>query len=313
MRGVSPETSDSARGICKEWTCRVADPRSPKRRKRPTQTATRWTHPDGGIADLEGYAASPCGDVNARQKDGRIEVRQEQGVLPSKLGILEHPRGGRRPFAAPSRSSTADRVGTFRSDAAATDAPAAPSCCVSSKPLSIGKYLSVPRRRRGVTSRKDSGPSDLPVVPGCALVRSPGDMCPHLLEGVLNAVAKKWSVPIVGTLANHGRLRYTELQKRLGSISPKTLAARLRELERAGLLVRSAHAEIPPGVEYQLTAAGEEFWRSATPSSPGRQGATISPRVMQNVGSLLSRPKPHRSGSAENAATIVRNTRDRDG
>ena len=138
-----------------------------------------------------------------------------------------------------------------------------------------------------MTSRKDRGPSDLPVVPGCALVRSPGDMCPHLLEGVLNAVAKKWSVLIVGTLANHGRLRYTELQKRLGSISPKTLAARLRELERAGLLVRSAHAEIPPRVEYQLTAAGEEFWRSATPSSPGRQGATISPRVMQNVGSLL--------------------------
>src|SRR3989442_7059050 len=52
---------------------------SPKRRKRPTQTATRWTHLDGGIADLEGYAASPCGDVNARQKDGRIEVCQESG------------------------------------------------------------------------------------------------------------------------------------------------------------------------------------------------------------------------------------------
>src|SRR2546428_6876956 len=160
---------------------------------------------------------------------------RERGVLPSKLGILEHPRGGRRPFAAPSRSSTADRVGTFRLDAGATDAPAAPSCCVSSKPLSIGKYLSVPRRRRGVTSRKDSGPSDLPVVPGCALVRSPGDMCPHLLEGVLNAVAKKWSVLIVGTLANHGRLRYTELQKRLGSISPKTLAARLRKLKPPAL------------------------------------------------------------------------------
>src|SRR2546425_12688600 len=158
---------------------------------------------------------------------------RERGVLPSKLGILEHPRGGRRPFAAPSRSSTADRVGTFRSDAAATDAPAAPSCCVSSKPLTIGKYLSVPRRRRRVTSRRDSRPAALPVVPGCALVRSAGDMCPHLLEGVLNTVAKKWSVLIVGTLANHGLLRFTELQSRLGPISPKTLAARVRDLGRA--------------------------------------------------------------------------------
>ncbi len=105
----------------------------------------------------------------------------------------------------------------------------------------------------------------LPVVPGCALVRSPGDVCPHLLEGVLNAVARKWSVLIVGTLANHGPLRYTELQKRLGSISPKTLAARLKDLERAGLLTRTVHAEIPPRVEYRLTAAGQGFWRSATP------------------------------------------------
>jgi len=116
-----------------------------------------------------------------------------------------------------------------------------------------------------VTSRKDTRPATLPVVPECTLVRSPGDVCPHILEGVLNAVANKWSVLIVGTLANHSRLRYTELQNRLGSISPKTLAARLRDLERTGLLTRTVHAEIPPRVEYRLTAAGKEFWRSAMP------------------------------------------------
>ncbi len=116
-----------------------------------------------------------------------------------------------------------------------------------------------------MTSRRDSQPVPLSVVPGCTLVRSPGDVCPHLLEGVLNAVAKKWAVLVVGTLANHGRLRYTELQDRLGSISPKTLAARLRDLERAGLVARTAYAVIPPRVEYHLTTAGREFWRSATP------------------------------------------------
>lgn len=116
-----------------------------------------------------------------------------------------------------------------------------------------------------MTSRKDTRPVSLPVVPGCALVKSAGDVCPHLLEGVLDAVARKWSVLIVGTLANHGRLRYTEIQGRLGSISPKTLAARLRDLEGAGLLTRTVHAEIPPRVEYRLTAAGKEFWRSAMP------------------------------------------------
>src|SRR5207249_9927121 len=75
---------------------------------------------------------------------------QELGLPsePRRMGDLGHPRPCCVPFVAPLRSSMADRVGTFRSDAAATDAPAAPSWCVSSGPLSIGKYLSVPRRRR---------------------------------------------------------------------------------------------------------------------------------------------------------------------
>ncbi len=47
--------------------------------------------------------------------------------------------------------------------------------------------------------------------------------------------------------------------------SPKTLAARQRDLGRAGVVARRAHAEIPPRVEYRLTTAGREFWRSATP------------------------------------------------
>lgn len=107
--------------------------------------------------------------------------------------------------------------------------------------------------------------TDLPVLPGCKLVKSPGDVCPHLIGGVLDTVAKKWSVLIVGTLANHGSLRYTELADKLGRISPKTLAARLRELERVGLISRRAFAEIPPRVEYALTERGREFWRASLP------------------------------------------------
>ena len=41
-----------------------------------------------------------------------------------------------------------------------------------------------------------------------------------------------------------------------GPISPKMLTQQLRELEADGLVHREVHAEVPPRVEYTLTARG---------------------------------------------------------
>ncbi len=56
-----------------------------------------------------------------------------------------------------------------------------------------------------------------------------------------------------------GRLRFGELRDSLPGVSPKTLTDRLRELEKAGLDGRTMYAEIPPRVEYELTALGREL------------------------------------------------------
>jgi len=45
----------------------------------------------------------------------------------------------------------------------------------------------------------------------------------------------------------------------LEKISPKTLSDRLKELEKAGLILRESYAEIPPRVEYTLTQDGIEL------------------------------------------------------
>jgi len=45
----------------------------------------------------------------------------------------------------------------------------------------------------------------------------------------------------------------------LEKISPKTLSDRLKELEKAGLILRESYAEIPPRVEYSLTQDGIEL------------------------------------------------------
>ena len=48
----------------------------------------------------------------------------------------------------------------------------------------------------------------------------------------------------------------------MNGFSSKTLAARLKELERSGVLERQSYNEIPPRVEYKLTIKGQELVES---------------------------------------------------
>jgi DNA-binding HxlR family transcriptional regulator len=61
------------------------------------------------------------------------------------------------------------------------------------------------------------------------------------------------------------KLRFLELNRILNSISTKTLAARLKELESRGLIFRKAYNEIPPRVEYSLTEKGQTLANSLVP------------------------------------------------
>ncbi len=81
--------------------------------------------------------------------------------------------------------------------------------------------------------------------------------CP--VEGIINIISKKWALVVIGTISNHGKIRFNKLLNNLIGISPKTLADRLKELKGAGLVKREAYPEIPPRVEYSLTQDGEEI------------------------------------------------------
>ncbi|WP_143304503.1 winged helix-turn-helix transcriptional regulator [Chitinophaga vietnamensis] len=58
---------------------------------------------------------------------------------------------------------------------------------------------------------------------------------------------------------SYGTLRYGELRKRLAGITPKMLTQVLRELEDDGFVERKVYLEVPPRVEYTLTATGAEL------------------------------------------------------
>jgi DNA-binding HxlR family transcriptional regulator len=53
-------------------------------------------------------------------------------------------------------------------------------------------------------------------------------------------------------------MRFSELQREIGTISQKALTASLRALERDGFVLRTSYATIPPRVDYELTALGQE-------------------------------------------------------
>lgn len=51
-------------------------------------------------------------------------------------------------------------------------------------------------------------------------------------------------------------IRFNEFKRYIGSISFKTLSNTLKELERDALIIRNEYPQIPPKVEYQLSARG---------------------------------------------------------
>jgi DNA-binding HxlR family transcriptional regulator len=92
-----------------------------------------------------------------------------------------------------------------------------------------------------------------------------GEICLCPLEGVMGVISKRWALLILAAIGNHGKLRYGELMKKLGGISPKSLSDRLKELGEAGIIERHAFAEIPPRVEYSLTKDGQELRKAMLP------------------------------------------------
>ncbi|EOS61468.1 HxlR family transcriptional regulator [Anaerotruncus sp. X29] len=74
-----------------------------------------------------------------------------------------------------------------------------------------------------------------------------------------SVIGGKWKILILWYVAFYRVQRFGELMRRLDGITQSTLTKQLRELEQDGFLHREVYKEIPPKVEYSLTAFGESF------------------------------------------------------
>ncbi|ARQ00488.1 winged helix-turn-helix transcriptional regulator [Pseudorhodoplanes sinuspersici] len=77
--------------------------------------------------------------------------------------------------------------------------------------------------------------------------------CPTRL--ILDRIADKWTVLVLGFLEQEP-VRFNELRRKINGISQKMLAQTLRQLERDGLVTRTAIATVPVTVEYAITPLG---------------------------------------------------------
>jgi DNA-binding HxlR family transcriptional regulator len=72
-------------------------------------------------------------------------------------------------------------------------------------------------------------------------------------------LGRRWALAILWAAAEAGAVRFNEFKQTLEGIPPRTLAARLSELEAAGVLERQVFDSRPPRVEYRLTEAGRHL------------------------------------------------------
>jgi DNA-binding HxlR family transcriptional regulator len=84
------------------------------------------------------------------------------------------------------------------------------------------------------------------------------------LDAALAVIGGKWKPLILFHLA-HGSRRYGALRRAVGGVSDKMLIQQLKELQEDGIIERLDHKEIPPRVEYSLTAFGVTLAKALAP------------------------------------------------
>ena len=81
--------------------------------------------------------------------------------------------------------------------------------------------------------------------------------CP--IRNVIDKFGDKWSLLVLYQLHVKGTLRFNELHREMADCSRKMLSQTLKRLEQIGLISRQVYPEVPPRVEYSLTARGQSL------------------------------------------------------
>ena len=96
------------------------------------------------------------------------------------------------------------------------------------------------------------------VAPITKMMDGYGDPSQCPVRNVLDQLGDKWSVLIIGALAERP-FRFGELKREIPDISQRMLTQTLRDLQSDGLIEREVFPTTPPSVEYRLSPMGHSF------------------------------------------------------
>ena len=75
----------------------------------------------------------------------------------------------------------------------------------------------------------------------------------------MSLINGKYKMVVLYSLSLFKVMRFNEMQRFIKTVSYKTLSATLKELEADQLIIRTEYPQVPPKVEYRLSARGESL------------------------------------------------------
>lgn len=89
----------------------------------------------------------------------------------------------------------------------------------------------------------------------CKVLLDSMKACP--IDNTFKIIGKKFTVHILRNMTQLGQSRFNEFLDSIDDINPKTLSARLREMEKNGIIERSVFPGTPVKIEYTITKKGK--------------------------------------------------------
>ncbi len=86
------------------------------------------------------------------------------------------------------------------------------------------------------------------------------DSC-QVVHATWNEITRTWTLPVIHAMGLKDPARFNELRRRIEGISATSLAERLTQLEKSGVVQRKVYAEAHPKIEYSLTVKGNEVYK----------------------------------------------------
>ena len=83
------------------------------------------------------------------------------------------------------------------------------------------------------------------------------EICP--VRNVIARFGNKWGLLVLLVISENDNVRFNELGRLIPDVSTRVLSSTLKTLEADGLIERRMYPQVPPRVEYSLTASGHSL------------------------------------------------------